>query len=486
MRQDFALFQRLLPRIGFASLALLAVLPAAVRAGDDKPDKRPNILLAVADDWSWPHAGVYGDKVVKTPIFDRVAAEGILFSHSFCAAPTCSASRAALLTGQASYRLEEGGNLWGILPKKFAVYPDLLEAAGYQVGFMGKGWGPGSLEGSGRKRNPVGPQFKNFAEFLKSVPSDRPFCFWFGSHDPHRPYDRDTGVKSGLKLEAVSVPAFLPDTPEVRGDILDYYFAVQRFDRDLGEVLDLLEKSGRAKNTLLVVTSDNGWPFPRAKANLYDAGCRMPLAIRWPGHVEAGRKSDAFVGHTDFAPTFLEAAGIKPPPEMTGRSLVGLLAGARTEKRDRVFLERERHANVRQGDVGYPCRAIRTPEYLYIRNYRPERWPADDPELWKAVGPFGDIDGGPSKELLLAKRDDPKIKKLFELACGKRPAEELYDLTRDPDQLVNVAGRADHKEAQQNLRDELDRRLKETGDPRSVKDDDPWDRYRYFGPSAKK
>jgi uncharacterized sulfatase len=485
MQPACALRPRLPARLALGGLLLLALLPAAVLAGDGKPATRPNILLAVADDWSWPHAGVYGDKVVKTPVFDRVAAEGVLFSHSFCAAPTCSASRAALLTGQASYRLEDGGNLWGILPKKFVTYPDLLEEAGYHVGFTGKGWGPGSLEGSGRKRNPAGPQFKNFADFLKSVPDDRPFCFWFGSHDPHRPYVEGSGVRSGLKPEAVTVPAFLPDAPEVRGDILDYYFAVQRFDHDLGEVLQLLEKSGRANNTLLIVTSDNGWPFPRAKANLYDAGCRMPLAVRWPGHVEAGRKSDAFISHTDFAPTFLEAAGLKPSPEMTGRSLVGLLSG-KEEKRDRVFLERERHANVRRGDVGYPIRAIRTPEHLYIRNFRPDRWPAGDPELWKAVGPFGDIDPGPSKELLLNRRDDPKIKRFFELACGKRPAEELYDLARDPDQLVNVAGRPEYKEVQQKLRAELDRRLKETGDPRAVKDEDPWDRYPYFGNSVKK
>jgi arylsulfatase A-like enzyme len=481
MQPDCARDRRRLTRLLLAGLILLAGLPAAVRAGDGKPAKRPNILLAVADDWSWPHAGVYGDQVVRTPVFDRVAAEGVLFTHSFCAAPTCTASRAALLTGQASYRLEDGANLWGILPKKFVTYPDLLEEAGYHVGFTGKGWGPGSLEGSGRKRNPAGPQFKDFADFLKSVPDDRPFCFWFGSRDPHRPYVQGSGVKSGLKPEAVAVPAFLPDTQEVRGDVLDYYFAVQRFDHDLGEVLRLLEKSGRAGNTLLVATSDNGWPFPRAKANLYDAGCRMPLAVRWPGRIPPRQQPDAYVSHTDLAPTFLEAAGVKRPAAMTGNSLLGLLDGTLAEKRDRAFLERERHANVRRGDLGYPIRALRTPEYLYIRNFRPDRWPAGDPELWKAVGPFGDIDPGPSKDLLLNKRDDPAIKKFFELACGKRPAEELYDLAKDPDQLVNVAGRAEYKEARQKLRAELDQRLKDTGDPRAVKDEDPWDRYPYFG-----
>src|SRR5262249_13074596 len=162
---------------------------------------------------------------------------------------SCSASRAAILTGQAIHRLEEGANLWGILPGKFACYPDLLEAAGYHVGYMGKGWGPGSLAGSGRKRNPAGPLFKDFGQFLKSVPADKSFCFWYGRHDPHRPYVKGSGLKAGLKPELVEVPPFLPDTPEVRSDLLDYYFAVQRFDRDVGAILELLRESGRANNT---------------------------------------------------------------------------------------------------------------------------------------------------------------------------------------------------------------------------------------------
>jgi arylsulfatase A-like enzyme len=240
----------------------LAVLSPAAPAAE--PDPRPNILFALADDWSWPHSGVYGDKVVKTPTFEKVAAEGVLFTHVCSAAPSCTPSRAAMLTGQAPHRLEEGANLWGILPKKYPVYPDLLEAAGYTVGHMGKGWGPGSLEGSGRTRNPAGPQFKNFAEFLRTVPKDKPFCFWYGSRDPHRPYVQGSGLKSGMKLEDVVVPSFLPDTPEVRGDILDYYFAVQRYDHDTGEILKLLQESGRADTTIVVMTGDNGWPFPRA------------------------------------------------------------------------------------------------------------------------------------------------------------------------------------------------------------------------------
>jgi arylsulfatase A-like enzyme len=467
-------------RIPVLIAALLVVLPPAAPAAE--PDPRPNILFALADDWSWPHAGVYGDKVVKTPTFDKVAAEGVLFTHVCSTAPSCTPSRAAMLTGQAPHRLEEGANLWGFLPKKYPVYPDLLEAAGYTIGYMGKGWGPGSLEGSGRTRNPAGPAFKNFAEFLRTVPKDKPFCFWYGSRDPHRPYVQGSGQKSGMKLEDVVVPSFLPDTPEVRSDILDYYFAVQRYDRDTGAILKLLQESGRADNTIVVMTGDNGWPFPRAKANLYDAGTRQPLAVRWPAKMKGGRTHHDFINFMDLAPTFLEAAGLKPLPQMTGRSFLDLLVtGKSTAKRERTFVERERHANVRRGDLSYPCRALRTREFLYIRNFRPDRWPAGDPQVYKAVGEFGDVDGGPSKQVILDRRHDPAIKRYFELAFAKRPAEELYDLAKDPGQLTNVAGKPEYAAVQQKLGADLDRWMKDTGDPRATMDDDRWDKFPYFG-----
>ncbi len=448
---------------------------------------RPNILLCIADDWAWPHASVYGDPVVRTPVFDRVAREGVLFTHAFSAAPSCTPSRGAILTGQAPHRLEEGGNLWSLLPAKFPVYTDLLEEAGYSVGFTRKGWGPGDFKAGGRRRNPAGEPFMSFEEFLARVPPDRPFCFWFGSTDPHRPYERDSGVNAGMKPEQVSVPPFWPDVPEVRRDILDYYLEIQRFDREVGELLALLEKRGQLDKTLVVITSDNGWPFPRAKANLYDAGTRQPLAVRWPARIRGGRTLSDFVNLADLAPTFLEAAGLKPLPEMTGRSLLGLLTGSeKPGGRNEVFLERERHANVRRGDLSYPMRAIRTRDYLYIRNFRPDRWPAGDPELYHSVGPFGDCDEGPTKRYILDHRGEPKFARFFELAFAKRPAEELYDLRKDPHQTVNVAGRPEYAAAQRRLRERLESWMKQTGDPRATVDDDRWDRYPYFGlPAAK-
>jgi len=475
-----------------AIIGLAAILTGS--AADDRSRRasrqpvtvrRPNIVFAIADDWSAPHAGVYGDPTVGTPVFDRIAREGALFTHAFTAAPSCTPSRAALLTGQAVHRLEEGANLHGFLPKRFAVYPDLLEQAGYVVGYAGKGWAPGRTEPAGRGRNPAGPQFKNFDEFIQQHPSGRPFCFWFGSNDPHRPYEAGAGAKTAMKLESVQVPGFLPDTPEVRSDILDYYFEVQRFDRDVGRIIETLERLGELDNTLIVVTADNGMPFPRAKATVYDGGARVPLAIRWPGTVRGGSVVEELVSLTDVAPTVLEAAGLKPPDTMTGRSVLGLLRGESQPGRDRIFIERERHANVRRGDLSYPVRAIRTKDYLYIRNFRPDRWPAGDPQQHFAVGPFGDIDTSPTKSLLVDRQGDPTIAPFFRLATAKRPAEELYDLRRDPHQLENVAGRPVHAVSQRRLRQQLEDWLRDTGDPRATKDDDRWDRFPYYGQPAK-
>ena len=266
----------------------LAALLEGIRRSTAQQSRRPNIVLAIADDWSFPHAGIYGDRTVSTPNFDRVAREGVRFTHAFVAAPSCTPSRAALLTGQAVHRLEEGGNLHGFLPKSYPVYPDLLEETGYVVGHTGKGWGPGRFEAGGRARNPAGPLFKSFDEFMERRAKGSPFCFWSGSTDPHRPYEPGTGAQSGMKPERVQVPGFLPDTAEVRNDLLDYYFEVQRFDRDLGRIIEALERAGELENTIVIVTSDNGMPFPRAKANVYDGGARVPLVIRWPGVSRAG------------------------------------------------------------------------------------------------------------------------------------------------------------------------------------------------------
>ena len=206
-------------------------------------DRRPNILLAIADDWSWPQAGVYGDRVIQTPTFDRVAKQGVLFQQAYVAAPSCTSSRAAVLTGQWHWRLEESANLWSTLQAKFPVYPDLLEQAGYYVGYTGKGWGPGRIAPGGRTRNPAGPRYANFQQFLAQRPAGKPFCFWFGSLDPHRPYKAGNGAASGMPVDQIKPPGCLPNDPEVRNDVADYYWEVQRFDHNVGQILKRIERS---------------------------------------------------------------------------------------------------------------------------------------------------------------------------------------------------------------------------------------------------
>lgn len=451
-----------------------AATPALLAAED-----RPNILFAISDDQSFAHTGASGDPVVRTSGFDQVAASGVRFSHAFCSSPSCTPSRGAILSGQHCFRLREGANLWSSLPADIPVYPDLLEQAGYHVGYSGKGWGPGSFEAGGRKRNPAGPRFESFEAFDRRRDPSQPFCFWLGGHDPHRPYEKGSGLRAGLRLDDVTVPQFLPDTDEIRSDMLDYFFEIERFDRSLLAILKNLERTGRLENTLVVVTSDNGMPFPRAKTNLYDYGTRMPLAVSWPARIKPGRVIDDFVSHTDLGPTFLAAAGAAALPGATGKSLMPLLDSGRSGRiepaRDHVILARERHTLRREGGVGYPMRALRTYEGLYIRNYEADRYPAGDPPR------FGDIDASPSKHFLLGRSEIPEFRPYFELACAKRPGEEFYDQAFATDQTVNVAGRASYASVVRSNSHRLNEFLAAAKDPRATGQGDSWDISPYHG-----
>jgi arylsulfatase A-like enzyme len=395
-----------------------------------------------------------------------------------------------MLTGQACHRLRDAANLWGSWPHSLWTYPEILEDAGYTIGMEGKGWGPGVVfqkSSARRNRNPAGRTFASFNTFLEAKPEGRPFCFWFGSHNPHQPWTAKARHYAGLDKSKIKLPAYLPDHPEVRQAIINYYAEVQAYDEELGTVLDELKARGLDKNTLVVAMGDNGWQTPRGLANVYDAGTRTPLAIRWPGKVKQGALSDAFVSFEDLAPTFLEAAGLTARKDMTGRSLLPLLDGqADVEWRDGIFLERERHANVRVGDGSYPCRALRTDDFLYVWNLQPERWPAGDPEMHMAVGPYGDVDNTPFKTLILAQRDQPGMKRFFELGFAKRPAEELYDLRTDPDQVTNIASDPAHAKRLATFRKRVLEWMKKTGDPRA-KDaqSGAFDGYKYFGSKPK-
>ena len=469
--------------VGVGSFALASVSTAKKSVAN-----RANILFAFADDWGWPHAGVYGDTTVKTPVFDRIAKEGVLFTHAFVSSPSCTPCRGSLLTGQHFWRLGHGANLHSTLPAEIPVYPELLPQAGYFVGYTGKGWGPGRRDG--RKQNPAGPNFKNFEQFLRQRSKGRPFCFWFGSKDPHRGYDTDLQKKMGIDPNDVQVPPFFPAVAAVQKDIADYYAEVQRFDSDVGQLIGRLEQIGELDNTIVVVSGDHGMPFPRCKTNLYDCGVRVPLAIRWPEKVKAGRRVSDLVSLTELAPTFLEIAGVAIPEQMTGRSLLSILTsdkqGLVDSRRDCVFFGRERHCPCQEKPTsgGYPMRAIRTHDYLYIRNFLPQRWPAGTPEYeraYKDKGWLGDCDNGPTKYYMWANRFDPKVKPLYELAFAKRASEELYDLKADPHQMRNVAGESAYMQARTELSKKLMDELRRTHDPRVLGQGERFDLYPYYG-----
>jgi uncharacterized sulfatase len=465
--------------------------------------KRPNILFCITDDQSWCYTSRGRSRsVVKTPHFDRIAREGIYFTNAYCASPSCSPSRAAILTGQDMWRLEDGGVLFGALPKKFQVFPPLLAEAGYHVGYTGKGYGPANLEKPGYWRNPMvkgyfeqeGPAPRgmaeldyaaNFAEFLRDRPGSDPFFFWAGFYEPHRKFPKGLGAESGMNLDDIEVPPFLPDSPEVRSDLADYFTMIQWTDTHLGRMIDQLEKAGELDNTLIVFTSDNGLPFPRAKTTLYDHGTRMPLAVRWGDRIQGERSVTDFVNLTDMAPTFLEAAGLPIPPDMTGRSMLDLLLsngeGRVDSARDYVVTGVERHTLCRAGNLPYPSRALRTDPWLYIRNFEPERWPAGDPPPFKPMfyKIYDDIDGGPTIDYMMAHKDDPEVAKRLALAVDRRPAQELYDLKRDPDQINNVAADPGYARIASNLDERLMKHLRDSGDPRA-RGEAPWDRYPFY------
>ena len=437
--------------------AALAEFPGCTSQGGQQPDTiKPNILILMSDNHSWNHLGCYGDPVLKTPVIDNLAKEGIRFTNAYCSAPSCAPARAAMLTGQDFFRLEEAANLWGSFPSKFTVYTDLLEVAGYLVGHEGKGWGPGDYESGCWNRNPAGDRYNSFEEFYNEKERGQPFCYWFSSRDPHRPYKTEGWKEVGTDIENIVVPPYLPDHPDVKKDMGDYYAEIQNFDRDVGSYLQLLKEMAELENTLIIVCSDNGWQMPRGLANLYDFGTRIPLIVSMPSKIKGGRVVEDFVSLNDFAPTFLELAGVEIPEEMNARSFVNILhsekEGFVDETRGFVVTGRERHAFARKNGPGYGARAIRTNDFLYIKNYDYKSWPAGDPPL------YGDVDAHmlhypcATKMYMLKNRDDnDEVKELFELGFGMRPEDELYDLRIDPFQMNNVAGLKEYEEEKDRL-----------------------------------
>ena len=464
---------------------------SSLHSQDLRQDQRPNILFAISDDASFPHKSVYGTKWVQTPAFDRVASEGILFNRAYVPNPKCSPSRSIILTGRNSWQLEEAANHWPNFPAKFKVFPEVLAEHGYFVGATGKKWAPGeAVTEDGEPRSLTGLAYDehraeppttgistndyaaNFEAFLKDRPEGQPFSFWYGATEPHRSYEYRSGIEVGGKKisDITEVPDFWPDDDEIRIDMLDYAFEIEHFDSHLGKMLQLLEKYGELENTLVVVTSDNGMPFPRVKGQAYEMSAHMPLAIMWPNGIESpGRIVDDFVSFADFAPTFIELAGLNWDDTglhpTVGLSLTDILysdlSGHVNPERDHVLLGKERHDMGRPYDWGYPIRGIIRGDMLYVRNFEHTRWPAGNPETG-----YLNTDGSPTKTFILENRITSGMHHYWQWNFGKRPAEELYNIAKDPGCIHNLADDPEYRETVNKLKSELYERLKDQGDPR--------------------
>lgn len=478
---------------------------AETQAVQDSDGARPNILFAIADDWSYGHASVYGCGWVETPSFDRIAREGLLFHNAYTPNAKCAPSRAIILTGRYSWQLEQAGNHMCYFPAKFGGYVERLAADGYFTGYTGKGWGPGiandadgnprAITGKGygkRKAKPPATKISNndysanFKDFLSDAPKGKPWAFWYGTTEPHRAYEYGSGVRLGKKLSDIErVPSYWPDNETVRNDLLDYAVEVEHYDHHLGEILDALEASGQLDNTLIVATSDHGMPFPRAKGQAYDESNHIPLAIRWPrGIKHPGRTVSEFVDFAGLAPTFLKAAGISDPgPIMqptSGRDLFDIFGAAGpVAGREHVLVGKERHDIGRPDQGGYPIRGIRKGNLLYLRNYEVDRWPGGNPETG-----YLNCDGSPTKTEVLTMRRSGTATTFWKLCFGKRPAEELYDVAADPDCVTNLATSEKYAESLAALRSQMESELKAQGDPRMFGRGDVFDQYGYTSPAT--
>jgi arylsulfatase A-like enzyme len=468
-------------------------------------DERPNILFIIADDASRDSMGVYGSTYVDTPNFDRIAKEGVLFTQAYNCNPKCAPARACLVTGRYSWQLEEACNHNPFLTDKWKFFPYMLEDAGYFIGYTGKGWGPGDYAGVDASRshdqpNPAGRPFQskklkppykgianidyagNFEDFLNQQPDDKPFCFWLGTKEPHRSYGLDNWKLDGRDLSKVTVPAYYPDNETIRGDLADYAIEVEWYDTHIGLALEHLEKHGALENTLIIVTSDHGMPFPRVKGQIYDDGFHIPMVARWGNKIRPGRTVTDFVTFPDLAPTLLEAAGIAKHPQMTGKSFMPQLLSEKSGRidadRDHTLLGKERHDIGRTDgellSVGYPARALRNDRYLYVHNFKPNRWPGGDPQYGLL-----NCDASPTKAYLTGlSMGDPEFR-FYEMSFGKRAAEELYDIDTDPDCVHNLAGKPELADTKAKLWEQLRTELAAQGDPRIVADGDIFDFYPY-------
>jgi N-sulfoglucosamine sulfohydrolase len=446
--------------IGSAALSGVQNVSSASRTGG------PNILLIIADDQGLD-AGCYGG-VVKTPSIDRLAAEGTLFTQGYATVSSCSSSRSVLYTGLYShsngmYGLAHDVHNQSLLDWVVTV-PRLMSAAGYATALVGKKHiRPEKALAYDAELVPEKPGVRDVAALAGAVgrfirgQSGKPFFITVGFSDPHRAEESfgNTRAWPGVprvqyKPAEVVIPAHLPDLPAVRADLAEYYESVSRLDRGIGLILAELENTGHAQDTVVIFLSDNGRPFPGAKTCLYDEGIHLPLVIRAPNGAR-GIRSEAMVSWVDITPTILDFAHAAPPSgySLQGRSLAPVLNETRPVGWDRVFASHSFH----EINQYYPMRALRTRHYAYILNLAHEL----------SFPIAGDVASSPSWKAIIASRASLGKRSLD--AYLHRPAEELYDVANDPQQRVNLVGRAEHREVLQQMREAVRTWRADTKDP---------------------
>lgn len=511
----------------FKTLFGLAVATSALADG------RPNVLFCFSDDWG-RYAGIYRDAarpgmndVIHTPALDAIGRRGVVFNNAFVSAPSCTPSRAAVVTGMPFYRCGTNAFLrsreYGPAHDPYKDLPgfsELLVKDGYHVMHWGKTTNKtagrrdrkhdlpinhfsqavsASPDKEARKKEIFSFVRANFRKFLDNNPDDKPFFYWFGPHNSHRQWTRGSGKAIwGIDPDSLKgkVPAFLPDAPEVREDLADYLGEALAWDGMVHELIRELKARGELDDTLVIVSGDHGMPgMPRGKCNLHDFGSRVSLLVSWPAQVKPGRRVDDFVSLMDIAPTVLEAARVKRPGHMLAKSLMPLLKSDRSgtidARRDHVIIGRERHVGeARRDRAPYPSRAIRTADFLLVRNFKPKRMPMG--EVFKPGATAGqllqdhylaypDMDASPTKVFLMTNRE--AYAKHFDIAFSARPEFELYDLKRDPDQVHNVAADPKYAETLGSLTRRMMNTLRETGDPRVTGAGDAFDRKPFVDPT---
>jgi len=513
------------------------ILPLATSCQQEQ--KKPNILFAISDDQSFAHTSFAGSKFVNTPAFDRIANEGVYFNNCFAGSPGCAPSRSTIVTGRYHWQNEQSGQHASSWMKKYVPFIDLLDNNGYLTGRTGKGVSPfqyardendslwratdaGGIAYSEIKYKKGSPEdertaegifaenyFENFKYFMENVRKQEPFFFWYGAKEPHRSYEQDSWKRNGKKLEDVDVPDFFPDNDIIRGDMLDYAVEIEWFDLHLQRMLAYLEEIGELENTIVIVTADNGMPFPRAKANSYEYGVHVPFAISFPKEFPGGRIVTDPLSFADLAPTILELTQTSSEGMLaiSGKSIVNTLKskkqGQVDESKKYVFAGRERHSSSRYLNWGYPQRVIRSEDFLLIWNMKPERWPAGAPqailpgttdELAPMYGindegkqvsdwAFTDIDACPTKAFIIENWEDESIKPFFDMAHALRPEFELFNVQNDPMCMNNLDGNTEYADVEKEMKRVLLEELKKSKDTRIVgPDKEVFDSYLRYSP----